>query len=86
MIAFVRDCSTGTGTGTCACPGNTVNDGTGTGTCTCPGNTVDDGTGTGTCVVCADEKSAKFCKKQDKKGNCEKSKIYKVCMETCGKC
>ena len=36
--------------------------------------------------TCADEKSTKFCKKQKKKGNCKKSKVYKVCMETCGKC
>ena len=35
---------------------------------------------------CEDIKSAKFCKKQKKKGKCKKASIWKKCKLTCNKC
>ena len=35
---------------------------------------------------CEDIKSAKFCKKQKKKGKCKKASIWKKCKLTCDKC
>ena len=42
-----------------------------------------------TCEVeepCEDLKSSKYCKKQEKKGKCKKSSVWKKCKETCDKC
>ena len=35
---------------------------------------------------CKDEETAKFCKKQAKKGKCKDAKISKKCMKTCDAC
>merc|ERR1712156_951791 len=35
---------------------------------------------------CKDEETAKFCKKQKKKGKCKDAKISKKCMKTCDAC
>ena len=35
---------------------------------------------------CEDIKSAKWCKKQKKKGKCKKASVWKKCQSTCEKC
>ena len=35
---------------------------------------------------CEDIKSAKYCKKQKKKGKCKKASVWKKCQSTCEKC